>query len=456
MWNKEYIAKKLGFGYVGEVLRLAMPCFLEQLLLVVVNVVSSMIVGQLGKAELSASAMSNGLINWLQCAYTGLASGATVVIARMWGNGDKKGIKEASFQAFKLNTIVSVVVLLFSVIFKSQIIGFLYGSAQKDVLECMNIYYMYSMFGLPFTAISCTVGANLRGIGDNKTPLYSTAVLNVVNLILSIILIFGVKSLKIPKMGIAGAGIAITTARFACAVFIIMYVFTRKKEILPEKYTYGFNKKIIKRIMNIGIPSTLEALVFQGGFVILAILIIRFGTTFQAGYQIGSNLNNILGAPSLAMGVAMTALISKTLGEGDTYKAKYLVRAANIIIYTAFIAISICMYFAAPLFVNLYTHDAGVLSNGIFFARMFALMAIPIGIMQSMSGVLRGAGDAKYVAITNVIGLWVMRVFGILIISEITNNGYLAIIIGCGADFIWRAAGYTIRVYKGKWMQIKV
>lgn len=71
---------------VGALTKIAMPCFVEQLLLVVVNVLSTMIVGQLGKAELSASSMSNQLVNWLQCAYVGLGAGATVVIGAHVGN----------------------------------------------------------------------------------------------------------------------------------------------------------------------------------------------------------------------------------------------------------------------------------------------------------------------------------------------------------------------------------
>ncbi len=441
---------------VGALTKIAMPCFVEQLLLVVVNVLSTMIVGQLGKAELSASSMSNQLVNWLQCAYVGLGAGATVVIGRMWGTGDKEGAARGFMQSLKLTIAVSLGVLLLTVVFEGAIVSLFFGGAEQAVLDNIHTYFFFCMIGMPATAVANVIGASLRGVGDNKTPLYTTAVLNVVNLILSFLLIFGVPSLGIPKMGIAGAGIAISSARVVSAVFIVIYVIVKKKPILPKRYEFGFHKETIKRVTNVGVPSAVEQIVFQGGFVILQTLLIGFGTEFQAGYQIGANLNNIICAPSAAMGVACTALISQTLGKRDWEGAKAYVKAANFIIYTVFTGISVLMFFCAPLFASMYSTDPAVIGEGTFFARMFALMALPIGLMQAMSGILRGAGDAKYIAVTNVIGLWGMRVFGVWLISVLTGNGYLAVVLGCGSDFLWRAISYALRVRRGNWLHIRV
>ena len=441
---------------VGPLTKIAMPCFVEQLLLVVVNVLSTMIVGQLGKAELSASSMSNQLVNWLQCAYVGLGAGATVVIGRMWGKGDREGAARGFMQSLKLTIIVSVAVLVLTVVFENAIVSLFFGGAEQAVIDNIHTYFFYCMIGMPATAIANVIGASLRGVGDNKTPLYTTAVLNVVNLILSFLLIFGVPACGIPRMGIAGAGIAISSARVVSAVFVIVYIFVKKKPILPEHYELGFHGETIRRVMRVGVPSAVEQIVFQGGFVILQSLLIGFGTVFQAGYQIGANLNNIICAPSMAMGVACTALISQTLGKKDWEGAKEYVKAANFIIYTVFIGISILMFFAAPVFSRMYSSDPEVITEGIFFARMFALMALPIGVMQAMAGILRGAGDAKYIAVTNVVGLWLMRVCLVWLLSIWTGNGHLAVVIGCGSDFLWRAISYTLRVRKGNWLHIRV
>lgn len=132
---------------VGALTKIAMPCFVEQLLLVVVNVLSTMIVGQLGKAELSASSMSNQLVNWLQCAYVGLGAGATVVIGRMWGTGDKEGAARGFMQSLKLTIAVSLGVLLLTVVFEGAIVSLFFGGAEQAVLDNIHTYFFFCMIG---------------------------------------------------------------------------------------------------------------------------------------------------------------------------------------------------------------------------------------------------------------------------------------------------------------------
>ena len=235
---------------VGPLTKIAMPCFVEQLLLVVVNVLSTMIVGQLGKAELSASSMSNQLVNWLQCAYVGLGSGATVVIGRMWGKGDREGAARGFMQSLKLTVLVSITVLILTVVFENAIVSLFFGGAEQAVIDNIHTYFFYCMIGMPATAIANVIGASLRGVGDNKTPLYTTAVLNVVNLVLSFLLIFGVPALGIPRMGIAGAAIA-TVAGQIVAAFVVMKRGFRRS---PAKRLYP---KLAGEIFRLGLPNIL-------------------------------------------------------------------------------------------------------------------------------------------------------------------------------------------------------
>ena len=132
-------------------------------------------------------------------------------------------------QSLKLTIAVSLGVLLLTVVFEGAIVSLFFGGAEQAVLDNIHTHFFFCMIGMPATAVANVIGASLRGVGDNKTPLYTTAVLNVVNLILSFLLIFGVPSLGIPKMGIAGAGIAISSARVVSAVFIVIYVIVKNR-----------------------------------------------------------------------------------------------------------------------------------------------------------------------------------------------------------------------------------
>lgn len=441
---------------VGELIKIALPCFAEQILLVIAGIVSTSIVGQLGKYELTAATMSNSFVNWLQCAYTGLSTGATVVVARMWGSGDREGTQKAFLQAVKMVVVVSLCVLLLTIVFKNAIIKLFCSGAEPEVIENIHIYFTYCMLGMPATAIANMICASLRGIGDNKTALYTTTCVNVFNLLFSFMFVFGVEPLGIPRMGVMGAGIAIVIARYLTMVLTIIYIFISKKPVLPKKYIFGFDWAVLKRVTNIGTPTAMEQFIFNGGFVILQTLLIGFGTLFQAGYQIGANFNGIGTATSNAMSVAIMSLISRALGKNDWELAKQYVAATKFIIWTAFSAICVIMLAISPLMANVYSNDPQVVEQGTYFCMMFSVMIIPVGYFQAMSGVLRGAGDAKYVAFTSIFALWFMRIFGVWLLARLTNNGYIAVTVGVGLDFVTRAVLYHFRVKKGNWLHIRV
>lgn len=441
---------------VKQILKISTPCIAEQLLMFSVSIVSIAVIGHLGSGELVAAAMTNTIVNWLQSIYTGLASGGTVVIARIWGSGDKQGAKKSFMQTLIIAVTLSTAILLITMTFQKQLVLLFFGNAHNDILDKINIYFFYSMIGMPATAVTTVINAGVRGAGDNKTPFFTTAVLNIINLVLSLILIHGMPSIGIPSMGIAGAGIAISCARYAGMIFSILITLYKKSPILPGKLTIRLEKDIIARILKIGFPSMLEQLIFNGGFVILQAMLIGFGTAFQGGYQIGANLNGLTNAPVLGLSVAVTVLISHALGKRDFEQADEIVRISRFLTIGVFVLLGLMLFIFAPVITRIYTSDHQVLKSGTFFARVFGILLIPIAYFQIMAAILRGSGDVRYVAVTSIIGLWVMRIFVVWLIGRLSGNGYIAVVIGLSLDFVLRAFMYHVRVRKGKWKYIRI
>lgn len=440
----------------SELIKIATPCLIEQFLSVVAGIISTAIVGRLGKTELTAATMCTNIVAWLQCMYVGLSVGSTVVIGRIWGTGDKEGVREVFDQSFKLNILISVTVMTILLLLKKQIIGLIFGGAEQAVLDNMYLYMPFCMASMPATAITTIVGAAQRGTGDNKTSLVGTASLNIANLILTPVLIYGVSWLKIPPMGLTGAGIAFVSVRYIAVVCLAVYIFSTNKPIVPKRFTWKLKKDTIYRVIHVAIPSALEQFLFQGGFVILQAVLVTFGTVFQAGYQIGANLNGIICVPSQAISVATTALISQSLGSKSLDEAKEIVKANRFIIWSVFSVIGILFFFGAPFLVKMYTNEADVIREATFFVRLFAVESFAVGYMQAMTGVLKGAGDVRYVALTSAATLWLGRIFSTWILAKLMGNGHIAIAIGMSLDFFVRAFMYSRKVNKGNWLYIRV
>ena len=438
-----------------KLIKIAIPCFVEQLLASIVGIISAMIVGHLGKVELTAANMTNNVVNWLQCVYTGLAVGSTIVIGRMWGSNDREGVKQTFTHSLILNTALGILIMLVLIVFQEQVMELFFGGADAEVKEKMRIYFRLCMIGMPATAVSNIICACLRGVGDNKTAAYNTTLVNIFNLCLAYPLIYGIPALGVPAYGIMGAGIAILAARYLTMLVIIIYVIAVHKPVIPDKFSLRIDKSVFKRVVHVGIPSATEQFIFNGGFVILQTVLINFGTVFQAGYQIGSNLNSLMCVPSNAMGVAITALTSQALGRKDRKEALENVKAARFLYVVIFSVMGVVMFLLSEPIVRLYTSDEEVIREGIFFIRIFTFESLAVGYFQSMVGVLRGAGDIKYILVSSTVALWVCRVGGTWLLSKYIDP-HIALVVGLSADFYLRAILYHIRVQKKKWLEIVV
>ncbi len=439
-----------------EMMQIGLPCFIEQALSVVAGIIATAIVGNLGRNELTAVTMCSTLINWLNCTFTGISVGSTILVGRMWGAGERERVRDVFDQALKLNLSISILIMCIGLLFQKQIINLFYGGAEQGVLEAMYVYMPFCMIRMPGPAITTAMGSVQRGTGDNVTSLVGSVSLNVANVLFSPVLIYGFAPLGIPGFGLFGAGIAQVLSWIVPVICQFIYVGATKKPIFPKKFHLKFDKEIITRLVRVAIPSGLDLFLFQGGFVLLQTVLVSFGTIFQAGYQIGANLNGIITTPSTVIAVASTTMIAQSLGANNHKDALETVKANKFCIYTIFSVLGILFFLFAPLLARIYTNDAEVLKEAVFFVRVFAIESVLVGYMQAMAGILKGAGDVRYIAVTNLIALWVGRLFVVWLLSRLTGNGHLAMIIGLTLDFGTRAVMFGRKVKKGDWLYLKV
>ena len=189
----------------GEIYRLAWPSIVEQLLVMAVGMVSTMFVGQLSVEALVAVGLINMIVMFIQSVFAALSTGTTVVVARLTGEQDSDGVNMTVSQSLTLSIICSLVLTLFCYIFADQLLGLFLGNAEPQVFETARLYFLRTLISLPFMMISIIMGGALRGAGDTRTPMYAAGVSNIVNVILSFVLIFGFGPIE--ARGIYGAEI---------------------------------------------------------------------------------------------------------------------------------------------------------------------------------------------------------------------------------------------------------
>jgi putative MATE family efflux protein len=441
-----------------EIIKLAWPSITEQILEMMVGMVSTIFMGRIGTDAVAAVGMVNMLIGFLQTVFSGLAMGTTVIIARVTGEKNISEAKKAVIQSIYMASIVGIIIGITGRFFSASILKLFFGGAEIQVFGIGITYFNIVVISLPFFVLDIIVSGAMRGAGDTKTPMIITAGINVLNIVLNTVLIFGVRSLHIPSLGVSGSAIAVTTSRIIGVTIRILVLYNRKglKLNLSLKDDYSINTRLMKRIIKIGIPGFIEQAVMQGGFLVLQIIIVTMGTVAMAAYQVGINVNSLAFFPIFGFAIANTTLVGQGLGERDYKKAEnYANEALKITMLLGFILGIFMVILATPL-ARLYSDDPVVVKEAVGLIRVFGLLEPLLAILNLCSSTLKTAGDIMYVMTTSFVGLWTCRVLLSFALNKWLSIGMTAIMIGIFFDFSIRSFMYLSRMIKGKWKYLRV
>ncbi|WP_160687416.1 MATE family efflux transporter [Clostridium sp. C2-6-12] len=436
-----------------NVLKLAIPIMVEQTFVMLLGVCNTMMAGHIGAQAVSAIGMVDSINMLFISFFAALSVGATVVVAQQIGKEQPRQANETAKQAIVSGFILSVIISLFLWIFRVPLINILYGSAEELVKSNAKLYIEFTLLTYPFVAIEQIANGILRGAGDTKTPMYISIIMNVINIILGYILIYGVNSLYIPSFGIMGAAIAIAIARLIGAILIMIILFRGSKIIKIRKlYPFKFDMRIQKNIFNIGIPAGMEQVIFNSGKLIVQIFIVTMGTASIAANAIGMSICQIINVPGNALCLAATALVGQYVGRNDIKGAKstliYLVKFTTVCL----VSIGIIFVPIAEWVASLYTNVPEVIRLTGLLIRSNSIALLVWAISFVLSSGLKGAGDTRYTMMTAFIGMWIFRIGFGYIIGIVFKVGILGIWIGMYVDWLVRGTLYLHRLRGTKWI----
>lgn len=439
----------------AEIYRLAWPSIVEQLLVMAVGMVSTMFVGQLSAQALVAVGLINMVVMFIQSVFAALSTGTTVVVARLTGEQDPEGVNITVSQSLTLSVISSLVVTLVCYIFADGILALFLGNAEPQVFYDARLYFLRTLISLPFMMISIIMGGALRGAGDTRTPMYSAGVSNIVNIILGYVLIFGFGPIE--ARGIYGAAEAVVIARGSGLIIIIFALFTGKCVLKPTLHRMlKVDVEVVKRILFVGLPASLEQVIMQGGFLTMQLLVVWMGTVEAAVYQIGMSVNSLAFMPIFGFALSATTLVGQNLGANDPEKAEKSGLQTMYISVVLISAIAVLMFVFSRELASLYSSDPEVIELGSAVIRIFAIAEPSLAVMNVMSAVLRGAGDIRYIMFTSLVSIWGIRILLSYILERFFQMGVIGMWYAIFIDLSVRALLYWIRFKAGKWKHIRI
>ena len=342
-----------------DIIRIAWPSFLELTLTQLTSMVDMMMVGGWVPGH-SGSGSDNPPKFLLMIMFMSMNVGSTALIARYKGSSPDKAnmvLKQALMLTFALSAIASLIGFVFS----ESFVRFM-GAADEITLKQGSIYLKIQMIGFVPLALTSTVTAALRGVGNSRTAMAYNLLANAVNVVFNYLLING--KFGFPRMEVAGASLA-TIIGQAVAFLLAMLVILRGNQYLSFHFRNGMKPdwQTVKSIFNIGIPAMVEQIFMRIGMIMYVKTVATLGTVAYATHQICMNIQAMSFMNGQAFAVSGTSLVGQSLGKRRPDMAQAYSSRTRRVGMLVSIVLGMVFFLGRPI-VSLYTKEAEVIAQG--------------------------------------------------------------------------------------------
>lgn len=444
-----------------DIIRIAWPSFVELFLTQLASMVDLMMVGSIGGTEnpnmgvqaLSAVGLTTQPKFLLMAAFVAMNTGVTALVARYKGTGNKEQANLVVRQGLLFTFVTTIVLSVLGVVFARPMVIFM-GSTEETVTLWATQYLQIQMAGFLTMALTSTITASLRAVGDSRTCMIYNMIANLVNVCFNWLLIYG--NLGFPELGVAGASLATVIGQLV-AFIIALTVILRGNGFLKLELRKGFrpHKSTLGNMVNIGLPAMAEQLMMRTGVIIFAIAIAGLGTTAYATHQVCMNIQALSFMTGQAFAVSATTLVGQSLGKRRYDMAEaYCSKTRRVGLISAIVLMVIFILWGGNI-VALYNSDPSVVEVGTVI-MFFVAFTQPFQASQFITaGGLRGAGDTRSTALITCITVMIMRpVLAILFIK--LGFGLYGAWLAFSSDQLVRTLLVLTRYNSGKWKLIKL
>ena len=288
--------------------------------------------------------------------------------------------------------------------------------------------------------------------------MFVTAVMNIFNIGLAYLLIFGPGFF--PEMGVQGAGLAMTLARFFGAVAMVLIVIRGRRGIsIAGRDGWRPDMARLKRLADIGLPSMGESVLRSGGNVVFVVVVFMLGTAVTAGNQVAQQAMFLAMFPGFGFSMAATALVGQALGARNPGLAKsYGMTAMRWCLLWMTTMGIVFFVFAEPIMKLAASGDdrEAVIAAGVDALRIIAFIQPPLAVGFVIAGILRGAGDTRFPMFSTSVTMWLLRVPLSYLLGVVMGWGLAGIYVGMFLDTVVLGVMNVWRYLKGDWMHRNV
>lgn len=429
------------------VILLAVPMILEIGLESVFAVVDMFFVSGLGRNAIATVGLTESVITLVYSLAMGVSIAATAVVARRIGEKSPEAAAHAGAQAILLALLISLVLGAIGFAFAPHILGLM--GAEPDVIREGTPFARWMLGACAPIILLFLINGIFRGAGDAAIAMKSLWLASGVNIVLCPILIH--------FFGLTGAALATVIGRSTGVIYQLYHLFLGRSELRFQKHHFAFDPQVLKTLIQVAWPASIQFLIGSGSWIILNRLIAETGgTAASAGSQIAFRNFVFFILPAWGISNAAATLVGQNLGakqfdraaESVKVTAKY--SAALMLLVTFFL-----LTFAGSL-VGIFTKEEEVYNFGVSALRILSSGFVFYGISMVLSQALNGAGDTKTPTRLNLLCFWIFQIplaYYFVKYTSLRETGAM-LVIPLAHALLAAMAWHVFQ--KGKWREVKI
>ena len=409
------------------------------------NAVDGLIVGRfVGTNALAAVGGSSAqIINVLVGFFVAMTAGSSVVIGQIYGAGRKEDLNRAIGTSVTVMGLFGLGLMLVGLIASPGLLRLL--NTPEETMEGAVLYLRIYFLGVPFLMVLNMESSILRALGDSFHPFAYMVVGCVLNIVLDavFVIVFG--------WGVAGVAIATVAAQVVNTALLTWLLTRRGQEYQLTLRDMGVKGVYLSNMLRLGIPAGLQSSMYSVSNMIIQVAVNSLGTVVVASWAMSGKTDGFYWAVSNAIGAAITSFIAQNYGAGRTDRVRQCVKQGLIMHFVITLVFSAALMLTAIPVLRLLTTDEAVVETTYQVMSYFVPFYFTWVLVEVLSAVLRGAGDAVWPVVIIGIGICLFRVIWI-----VTVFAYFRTLLSLCLSYAvsWTITSIALAIYykQGRWV----
>jgi putative MATE family efflux protein len=380
--------------------------------------------------------------------------GSSIIVARYLGAGDRWNANHILGQSLMVGLFLSLIIILVWY-FLAPFIFYLIREEQPIARQYGIQYIQTIAWFVPLVVTNFMALGILRGAGDTIWSMKINLAIQVLHLILAPLLIFGL--IGFPRLEAVGAGLAVGIAHSIGFFMTIILLRSRKASLfIAIMEVTRPNFTTFKRLIKIGIPTTVEQMVWAIGQLVISIYAGWLGIVVLATHQVFLRIQGVITMIFFGFGVGSMSLVGKSLGAEHTGQARRTGMINGVVGFLVAAIVAVILVITSENIITIFTNDPSVISLGRSLIYLFALIQLPKGANIVFSGNLRGSADLNWLMWLAISTVCIYEIFGSWLLAIPLGLGLSGLWIVQGIDELSRFSLNLWRFNRGKWKEVRL